>query len=225
MLSKLLTTTALGLTAAVLALGAAKAADEMTKEKASYEAGPITITGSVIDTDMDGFDIKYGVDQQMSVQTDEWNWSDKSEMIQLGEKVTVYGDLDENLFDQKQVEAGGIYVHDRNTYYFSDTKHASSYTQNLINSALDEVPDDAYVSVKGEITEINGEEFILSMGPKTITIDTDDMAYNPLDKEGVQRLNVGDIVLVSGEMDNGFFESLEIEANHIVTLQDTSKES
>ena len=70
------------------------------------------------------------------------------------------------------------------------------------------------------VTEVNDEEFKLSTGLQEITVEVEEMPYNPLDDEGYQRIQVGDRVSVTGEMDYDFLEGGELVAETVTTLYD-----
>ncbi len=44
------------------------------------------------------------------------------------------------------------------------------------------------------------------------------MSYNPLDDDGYQKIDVGDRVSVTGEIDKDLFESHKLDADSFVTL-------
>jgi hypothetical protein len=79
--------------------------------------------------------------------------------------------------------------------------------------------DPSATSIVGTVTEVDGDEFTLDRGERSISVEVENMAYDPLD-EGYQRIEVGDVVSVSGNVDNDFFEGRELEARSIVTLFD-----
>lgn len=230
MLNKLMTTTALGLTAGLIASLPAQAGDTDPHKQVYTNNSPIVITGTVAKTSEDAFELRYDDDQTIKVEVDDWDWYDESKALENGEKVTVYGKIDHDLFETRKIEAGSVYAHTRNAYYFASNADEEDYqisTNYFVptRTSLDEMPDDTWVSVKGTITDVNGQEFTLQLGTDSITIDTDKMSYNPLDDEGFQRLREGDVVYVSGDIDDDFFEAREIDAEKIVTLYTTSKKS
>ena len=50
-------------------------------------------------------------------------------------------------------------------------------------------------------------------------IDADQMAYNPLDREGAEQIEVGERVVVSGEFDTfDLYGDEDIEAEAVTTL-------
>jgi hypothetical protein len=55
-----------------------------------------------------------------------------------------------------------------------------------------------------------------------IDIDTQSMAYDPLDNEGFQRIRVGDRVRVAGVLENGLFDDLDLVADWVISLRSGS---
>ena len=53
-----------------------------------------------------------------------------------------------------------------------------------------------------------------------MTVDVQNMAYNPLDDKGYQKIEVGDIVRATGKIDESFFEGRELMAESVVKLID-----
>jgi len=51
-----------------------------------------------------------------------------------------------------------------------------------------------------------------------ITVEVDELMFNPLDNEGYQQLDVGERVRVNGEMDDDFFEGRVFEADYITSM-------
>lgn len=78
--------------------------------------------------------------------------------------------------------------------------------------------------VQGTITsvDVNGEQFTLDSGLQELTVEVDELTYNPLDDEGFQQLDVGDRVSVQGSIDHDFFEGRVFEANYVTTLYSAS---
>lgn len=64
------------------------------------------------------------------------------------------------------------------------------------------------------------EKFKISSGVMLLTVETDEMSYEPLDDEGYQQIEVGDRVSVSGEFDDEFFDGMVLEADTLITLSD-----
>ncbi|WP_421781198.1 NirD/YgiW/YdeI family stress tolerance protein [Kiloniella litopenaei] len=229
MLRKLMMTTAITATSA-LAFSAVAQAEKKDPYSDTYQDdSAISITGTVMKAYPDAFELRYGEQGSITIEMDDWDWYDESRAIKVGEKVTVYGDIDQDLYESRKIEADSVYAHSRNTYYFAnDADEEDYYTTYYFTpktSDLDDIPDDALVNIRGTVQEIDGREFVLGVGKNSITVDTDDMSINPLDEKGYQRIKKGDTVYVSGEMDKDFFEENEIEAHHVVTLYKAKKKS
>lgn len=57
-----------------------------------------------------------------------------------------------------------------------------------------------------------------------LNVMTAGMGYDPLDDEGYQKVQAGDRVHVTGQLDKNFFTAPELMANSIVVLEDASKQ-
>lgn len=53
---------------------------------------------------------------------------------------------------------------------------------------------------------MSGREFTVNTGLRKVSVDTDKMAYDPMDAVGVQKIKKGDRVSVSGTMETDLFE-------------------
>ena len=70
------------------------------------------------------------------------------------------------------------------------------------------IDDDFY-----EVTTIEA-----SSGLRLMTVEVDEMPYNPVDDEGYQKLEAGDVVSVRGQIDHDLFEGRVFEADSVTTL-------
>jgi len=175
----------------------------------------ISITGEVASVGEGAFMLDYG-EGVVTVEMDDWDWYDEASRLVSGEQVTVYGAIDDDLFEVTSIEANSVYVFDRNTYFYAnDADEEDAYYVAYPFPVT--VADGGWVSVSGSVKSINGREFIVDTGLYEIQVDTDTLAYNPLDDFGYQQIDQGDVVTVSGELDEGFFERREILASSITT--------
>jgi len=76
--------------------------------------------------------------------------------------------------------------------------------------------------IQGTVTDVTGSEFTINSGSRLLTVETEDMLYDPLDDEGYQQIEKGDRVSVSGDLDTDVFGLKELEAHSIVTLEEAS---
>ncbi len=76
--------------------------------------------------------------------------------------------------------------------------------------------------IQGYVTGISGSTFIVNSEARSVTVETDEMAYNPLDDEGFQKVDIGDRVSVRGEVDENFWGNKELVADTVITLSNES---
>ena len=171
----------------------------------------ISISGEVESVSPDTFVLDYG-DGIVTVEMDDWDSDADAYKVVEGDKVTVYGVIDDDLFETTTIEASSVYVEGLNTYFYA--------------SAADE--EDTFITVgpvvysatvaQGTVTGIDDREFTINTAGSQFTVDTSAMPYNPLDDEGFQKIDVGDRVSVSGTMTADFFEGRKLVASSVVEL-------
>lgn len=171
----------------------------------------ISLSGTVVDAGASTFELDYGTGI-VTVEMDDWDWYGEAYPILEGDKVTVYGYVDDDLYETTTIEAGSVYVRDLNTYFYAN----DADEEDAFLSSVSYV--DRGIELRGTVTGISGREFTVDTGSRKMQVDTSEMIYNPLDDKGYQKIKVGDYVLVSGELDTGFFEDTEIMADSIITL-------
>jgi len=74
--------------------------------------------------------------------------------------------------------------------------------------------------VRGSVSAVGDDQFTVDMEGTELTVSTDALGYDPLDDLGYQRIEQGDRVSVSGDMEEGFFGGTELAADAIVELSD-----
>lgn len=176
----------------------------------------ISISGTAVDPGPASFTLDYG-EATVEVEMDDWDWYGDAYGIMDGDEVTVYGRVDDDMFDTTAIEASSVYVQDLGTYYYA--------------SAADEEDDYAVydywvvgdvsigdMTMRGTVTSIDGREFTIDTGPRQLTVDTIMMDYNPLDDLGYPDVDVGDYVSVTGEMDYDTWTGRELTADTVAVL-------
>ena len=178
----------------------------------------ITVSGTVESVSPDRFILDYG-EGLITVEMDDGDRDADAYKLISGDEVTVSGRIDDDFFERRSIEASSVYVEDLGTTFF-----ASSLDEEDRGTAVVQVtyPVDVYgASVVGEVTEVFDEEFTVSYGNKAVRVDVDSLGYDPLDDDGYQQIDVGDIVKVTGRFDTEIFTGRELEANTVIVLSDS----
>lgn len=202
---------------------AALAADQGAENESPYLAADgswITLSGKVTSTTADTFMLDYGRGL-VTVEMDDWDWFEENGEVLPGDNVTVYGEVDDDTFEGAKVEASSVYVESLGTYFYANAADEESFND------LDVAPtiDIGQMIVTGTITSVSGSEFTIDSGVQEMTVDTALMPYDPMDDEGFQQLEVGDLVSVTGDIEDDTFEESELLADTVVTLEDDSVDS
>ena len=173
----------------------------------------VSIKGTAVDPGPDGFVLDYG-QGSILVETDDWDEFKEGKLVLDGDEVTVYGLVDNDLYQSKTIEAGGIYIEDLQSGY----TNMSATDEEDFRVYYHTGPTAYDFEVVGAVTSTDGREFTIDTGVREVTVDTIAMAYNPMDDRGFQKIETGDIVRVSGGLDIDLFESREILAESIISL-------
>jgi uncharacterized protein YdeI (BOF family) len=204
------------LTAAVaLALSAGAVADE--DPKAMADDTWISLSGTVTMADADSFRLDYG-DGSITVEMDDWDTYGDAWPLVSGDEVTVYGEVDENLYTNDTIEASSVYVADLNSFFYASPADEEELGAWALDP-YDEIGDITYVGTVESVDE-DDQTFTIDTGAQELTVETDALMYNPLDDEGFQQIEVGDVVSVDGVVDEDFFTNNDLVASSIVTLVD-----
>jgi uncharacterized protein YdeI (BOF family) len=207
-------TTCLALLAGI-ALALAPAVAQAAKDVNPYMKPDdtwIRLSGTVKTVSPDTFTLDYGKGS-IVVEMDDGDRDADAYKLLPGDKVTVSGMIDDDLFETRTIEAASVYVEKLGTYFYA--------------SAVDE--EDAFVTlttpvvvtateIQGTVTEVRDHEFVVNTGLRSITVDVSHMLYDPLDDEGYQKVEVGDVVSVTGSMEDDLFEGRELVASSVVTI-------
>lgn len=175
----------------------------------------ITLTGKVASVASDSFRLDYG-NEDIVVEMDDYDWFNEN-AIKTGESVTVTGRMDNDFFESRKVEASSVYVDSRNEHFFAS---AADEEEAVFTAIIhDHLQDEEWVSLTGEVTRVDGQDITVDAGIHEYDIDANGLSYNPFDREGEERIEVGERVAVYGQMDDAdLFDDREIEASSIVTL-------
>ena len=173
----------------------------------------ISISGKVKTVSPDAFTLDYG-EGKVLVEMDDGDRDADAYKLIPGDEVTVYGRIDDDLYETTKIEAGSVYVDKLGTYFYASSVDEEDfyYTSMIIP------PIPSNTVVHGVVTDVDGREFTLDTGPTRLTVETEEMAYDPLDDEGYQKLEPGDMVRVVGRLNDSFFEGREFVADSVTTI-------
>lgn len=207
--TKMMASSALAL--ALTGATAVWAEDPMTEPDDSW----ISVSGTVESVTNDAFVLDYG-EGLMTVEMDDGDRDADGYKLVRGDKVSVNGRIDDDLFEARTLEASSVYVDNIDTYFY-----ASAVDEEDIHDVIVTVSTPVVISattVQGTVTEVSSEEFVVDTGLRKVRVEVDEMAYNPLDDQGYQKIGVGDRVSVTGQIDDDLFEGRELVADTVVTL-------
>jgi hypothetical protein len=175
----------------------------------------ISISGTAVETDADSFTLDYG-EGVITVEMDRWDWYEKDFQVIEGDKVTVYGRIDDDLYETTKIEASSVYDKSRETYYYASS--ADEEFDDDYDYWIDDDFEVGEMTVRGTVTGVDGREFTIDTGPRKTTVDTIMMSYNPVDAKGYPTIDKGDYVSVTGDMDYDTWEKRELMADTVVML-------
>lgn len=191
--------------------------------KTAPDESPVVLTGVVQSVSDDEFVLSYG-SGAITVEMDTWGWTPADmAKIKTGDRVTVTGNIDDDLFEGREIEADNIYLNANNVYYYREGTRAypimGTTYGSMDTSAAPMASDGTFVAMSGRVSNIRGKEFTLTDDNNmTMQVDLGRLGYDPLDEEGIQRVRNGDLIQVYGEIDEDFFERKEILASRVISL-------
>lgn len=180
----------------------------------------ISISGTVEEVKANQFLLNYG-NGKVTVEMDDGDRDADAYKLLKGDKVTVTGFIDRDLFEKTKVEAGSVYVENIGTTFYA--------------SAMDEEdPYFTYFSIYhpvslstsylyGTVTSVDDKSFTLDTGMDKFKVNVKGMSFNPLDEKGYVRIEKGDRVSVQGALDENFFKNREFNATTMVSFSEHSK--
>lgn len=201
----------LALSAGAHAAEASDSPDPYMKPDDSY----ISIGGTVESVARDSFVLDYG-GGVVRVEMDDHDRDADAYKLLEGDKVTVSGRIDDDFFESTKIEASTVYVENLGTTFFAswlDEESGATIDLGAIPPVLV-----SQAIVRGTVTEVNDEEFLIDTGTRMLRVDTERLEYDPLDEEGYLQIEQGDRVKVIGQMDLNMFTGHELVADSVVKL-------
>lgn len=182
----------------------------------------ISISGTVESVQEDSFLLDYGR-ASVTVEMDDGDRDADAYSLLEGDKVVVNGLVDDDFFEMTKIEASSVYVESISSYFYASAMDEESATFfDPIVTVVGPITD-GDVTIQGTITAVEPleEEFILNTDDRLMIVEVDDLGYDALDNEGYLQLDVGDKVTVSGSMTEEMFEDHLMEADYVVTLNNS----
>jgi len=184
--------------------------EERVKTKPNGAA--ITLVGTIVESGPDGFTLDYG-SGSIVVEMDNLQADADAAMLFDHDQVVVRGFIDDDFFERRTIEASSVYLPDLGTHFYAsglDEEDLPMY------SIVDYHPR---VEVGGTVKSVDGRTFTLDTGIRTLEVETASLPYNPMDDEGFQQIDEGDVVRVRGLLDESLFANLELMAQSIMSVQ------
>ncbi|MBY6204624.1 NirD/YgiW/YdeI family stress tolerance protein [Halomonas denitrificans] len=207
--------------------GAKDHSDSMTGAETSNQAsitpdmtpddGWISISGSVSDVERDEFELNYG-DGSVTVRMDDGDRDADAYALLPGDKVRVIGRVDDDFMESLTIDAHSVQIDKLDTTFYSSAADRSAMDENAMWMTVTAPITVSETFVNGTVKSVYDEHFTVETGMATLRVDVDDLPNNPLDDEGYLQVDVGDEVVVTGDMTSGFFEGRQLDADVVVEL-------
>ncbi|TCO69663.1 hypothetical protein EV688_1318 [Chromatocurvus halotolerans] len=197
---------------AVLVAGSATWANAAPAPYSQPDDSYVNIDGTVDDVTKDSFTLDYG-QGVITVEFDDGDRDADAYKLVEGDQVSVAGVIDDDFYEMAKIEASSVYVESLGTYFYANSVDEEDPVI-TVNTPL----VISNMTVQGTVSSTDDESFALDVGAQKLTVETDDMVYDPLDDEGYQKIEKGDIVSVTGNMNNELFDGRVLEADTVTTL-------
>ena len=179
----------------------------------------ISLSGTVESVQRDQFLLDYGRGS-VTVEMDDGDRDADAYALQAGDNVVVSGLIDDDFFEMTTIEASSVYVESINTFFYASALDEESMTffDPIVTVYGPLVEGDT--SLQGTISAVDpdAQEFILNTGVNMVTVEVDDLGYDPLDDVGYLQLEPQDVVTVRGTMTENLIEGRRFEADAIVSV-------
>lgn len=196
---------------------AANAGDELLPQH--QDGATVVLSGVVTEVDDDEFELRYG-NNEIEVELEDWDWDDDTleRVLKTGDRVVVSGEIDDDWFSDREIEAHNFYLTDKRRYFYADDRNPAY--ENLHSYRM--VDDGSYMSLRGEVKRIRGDELTVKSNGRMLQIDTDELGYDPFDSDIDDNIEVGDRVYIYGQTDSDFWDDQRFTAEMIVEINDAN---
>lgn len=180
----------------------------------------LSIDGEVDTVSADAFTLDYG-EGIITVEMDDGDRDADAYKLVPGDKVTVSGMIDDDFYELAKIEASSVFVESLGTYFYASSVDEEDTIVTVSPVVVSET------ILQGKVTSVDEAEeaFTVNSGSRTLSINVDEMSYNPLDDSGYQEITEGDVVSVIGEMDSQVLDGREFDAESVTTLRHDQQEA
>ena len=138
-------------------------------------------------------------------------------VLEDGDRVTVTGIVDDDLFKTTTIDASSVYIQHLDTYFYAqpvldDSPMVAVTTPVVIAETV----------LQGRVNRVGEQQFTIDTDERQVTIQVDEMNNDPLDEEGYQQVTEGDLVSVTGTVKADFLEGRVIKARSVTTIRSAS---
>lgn len=205
--------------AVTLAVCTAAIADSVVDPHDQDDDTQITLSGKMVKIDGDEFVLRY-LGGSITVELEDWARDAEELGFKNNAEVTVYGEIDNDLFTASTIEAEAVYLKSNGRYFYAPDKISKPATRAYRWS---EPTDDslADMSIRGRVIATDREvgEFTIAVANgDEITVKLDELAYDPFDEVEGKEIEKGDWVRVAGRLDFEFFEGKVLHADAVNTF-------
>lgn len=180
----------------------------------AWDGNWITLSGRVVGTGADRFHLDYG-SGRVTVEMDDWDWFLEGRALFPGDEVTVTGRIDDDLYEQKKIEASSVYVKTLGSIFYANPQDE----EDLAGANIYVPGTPGWVVATGVVSGIEGREFSIGASTGDLQVDTAGMSDNPLDAQGRFQVKAGDRVQVWGRLNMDPRERAEIMAEGMAALK------
>lgn len=180
----------------------------------AWDGNWITLSGRVVGTGAKRFQLDYG-SGRLTVEMDDWDWFLEGRALLPGDEVTVTGRIDDDLYEQKKIEASSVYVKTLGSVFYANPQDE----EDLAGANVYVPGTPGWVVASGIVSAIEGREFSIGASTGNLRVDTAGMSDNPLDSEGRFQVKAGDRVQVWGRLNMDPKEQAEIMAEGLASLK------
>jgi len=176
----------------------------------------LRLEGTVVSTTPSSFVLDYG-DDTITVEADDYDITQEGLALLAGDRVSVSGRVDHNVFASDTIEASAIYVDNLDTVYYASAADEEEF--GLAAVPMNPISEGA--DYTGWVTGKSDEGFTLGSGMTKINVNSAELD-SPLASDGIE---VGDRVYVWGGLTFADGGNSTLLAEGLVELIDGGKPS